>query len=724
MEYYAHSENDQGKRHLLSDHLNKTAKLAESFCLNKDWSKFFYWAGMFHDLGKYQTDFQTYLVNSGERGSVPHASWGAGYSRILKQNEISFAIDGHHKGIPDRSHWKGDVDPYIHNDVINFDQVVQTYLKDNHISESDFKISNIKFSDPMHRECFVRYLFSSLTDADWLDTEAHFEPDKATTRESKFWPLDEMIRRLKDLIDSKEKTGEINQLRNQVLTEVLKKSGLPCGFYSLNVPTGLGKTLSSVSWAMRHAKENKMKRLILILPYINIIDQTARILKNIFGDEWVLEHHSNYNENDKDDKENIDPIQKRKLLATENWDYPIIVTTTVQFFESLFSNKPSKCRKIHNISESVIIFDEVQSIPKDVILPVLTLLKNIQSVMNSSFLFCTATLPAFEKRADFEGIENITPLVEDSKLLFDKTKRVSYFFKNDLVPVSMTDLWAEAVQQKDSVLVIFNTKKSARECYQVAGINIKEFEKIYHLSTSMCPVHRWAVIDSIRKDLADRIKIFVSSTQLIEAGVDFDFPCVMRAMAPLESIIQSAGRCNREGKMNRLGNVMLFKLEGEKMPDKNYGAYAQEAENLIKADINRLHEHDFFKEYYKRIIKLYADPDKKKINQARLEFMFETVNDAFRIIDQATESIFVWNYNDDSRTLYESIRYKPYLSKEDFRKMQVFSVPVYRNFLLKHRVWLEEKKIEDKTQGYWLWNGKYDETGIVVDPLTVEEMIV
>ncbi|MFH1287826.1 MAG: DEAD/DEAH box helicase family protein, partial [bacterium] len=309
--------------------------------------------------------------------------------------------------------------------MAEFDSVIESFIKDTTFSENNTKSLSLSYSDPLKRELFIRYLFSALIDADWLDTEAFFESDKSQSRGKYILPIDEMIKKLEKEFSNKPTDGEINQLRNYARKIALEKANRVSGFYSLNLPTGTGKTLISIAWALRHAKANGLKRIIIVLPYINIIDQTASELKRIFGEKLVLEHHSSYNENNsvgQDDENNLDIIQKRKILACENWDYPIIVTTTVQFFESLFSNKPSKCRKNHNIAESVVIFDEVQSLPKEIILPTLSMLKNIQVIMGASFLFCTATQPAFEKRDKFNGIDSIYPLIDNPSEIFKKTR--------------------------------------------------------------------------------------------------------------------------------------------------------------------------------------------------------------------------------------------------------------------------------------------------------------
>jgi len=725
-EFYAHSENSHKEKHLLSKHLHETARLAESFACQENYKPVFYMAGLLHDLGKYQPEFQSYLAKGGERGSVPHSSWGAGYARRppCRTIEASIAIDGHHKGLPDNSTWKSDTEPFNQGEVDGFENVVTTFLSDAEVDESDIKKrASLSFIEPSQREAFIRYLFSALTDSDWLSTEEHFEPETFKARISTLLPIDWMIDKLEGEFSKKPKEGEINQLRNDARKRALQKADMPCGFYSLALPTGMGKTLTSVAWALGHAKKNDLKRIIIVLPYINIIDQTAQVFKTIFGEEWVLEHHSSYNEGGKDardETENCSPIQKQKELACENWDYPIIVTTTVQFFESLFSNRPSQCRKIHNIAQSVVIFDEVQTFPKEVILPTLQMLKDIQPVTKASFLFCTATQPAFEKRQGFDGISPIFPLIDAPAMLYEKTKRVNYALLNDLIPIDYGSLLEAVSKETGAALVIFNTKRAALELYGRTK-NLGNWDRKYHLSTAMCPSHRKEVIKNIKDDLESKKKILVASTQLIEAGVDFDFPSVFRAIAPLEAIIQSAGRCNREGNLGQLGgNVFLFKIQDSGMPDKTYAACAGHAEELIKPDLNQLHGHTIFNRYYAQVIRLYVDPDKYNINEARKKFNFATVNDAYHIIEKPTEGLYVYNYSDESRRLLHSLLNKEFLSRDDYRKMQAYTVPVYKEFIIHNAA-----MCKPMPQGFMVWYGNYDqETGISIAPIEADKMVV
>lgn len=723
MNYWAHSENSLGKKHSLSEHLKRTAEIASSFACDDKYRLLFKMTGLLHDLGKYQPAFQKYLTNGGKRGSVPHSSWGAGYARIHRIIEASIAIDGHHKGLPDNSDWKSDTEVFLRGEVSEFENVVKEFIGDMKIGDEIFKMPSLEFTGlSPRREIFIRYLFSALTDSDWLSTEKHFDQSKFKVHTNIPLPVDTLINKLEDEFSKKSNEGEINQLRNSAREQVLEKTDMPCGFYSLSLPTGMGKTLTSMAWALRHAKKNKLKRIIIVLPFINIIDQTAQVLKTIFGEEWVLEHHSSYNEDDGDGQEEMKDfslIEKRKKLACENWDYPVIITTTVQFFESLFSNRPSKCRKIHNIAESVVIFDEVQALPKEIILPTLQMLKDVQAVMKTSFLFCTATQPAFEKRIGFDGIDSICPLIDDPAPLYEKTKRVEYHLLNDLTPIDYDVLFDAVVRAGSAALVIFNTKKSVVEFYNRVKSSEKWEEK-YHLSTAMCPAHRKIIIKNIIDNLETKKKILVVSTQLIEAGVDFDFPFVFRAMAPLEAVIQSAGRCNREGKLIDKGNVFLFKMQDSGMPDKTYAACAGHAEEWIKQDINKLYGHKIFNEYYDQIIQLYVDPDKYNIKDARERFNFKTVSGSYHIIQNITESLYIYNYGDESRRLFHSLEHKEFLSRDDYRKMQAYTVQVYKYFIIKN-----SQMCKSMPQGFMVWYGNYDlKKGISADPIDADKLVV
>ncbi len=726
VKYYGHTVEGVGEEgwQRLRDHLSGVSVIASNFAGNASHFKdALQTAGLLHDFGKYQKDFQSYLRNGGRRGSVPHACWGAALARKLKMTDISMAIDGHHKGLPDIGDWKSDTNE-VDTDSDEFLSAQEKFCKEleKELEELVKTLPNQTIAE--ERELTIRYLYSSLVDADWLDTESFCNKQRSELRTSQVLEYDKAIDQMNAVIANKPKVGEINRLRNDVREFAVSQANMPPSFFSMNLPTGMGKTLASVTWALHHAKFNSLKRIIIVLPFINIIDQTAQMLKEIFGEEFVLEHHSGYNENDNrsEDLDNhVNDITRE--LATENWDYPIIITTTVQFFESIFSNRRKQCRKVHNIAESVVIFDEVQSLRKELILPTLTMLKNFNSVLRTSFLFCTATQPAFEKRERFDGIEKIIPLVQKCEDIFEKTRRVSYNAINDYESIESAALVNIVTSESSSALCIFNTKKKALSFYEAASKKAHWINS-YHLSTLMCPKHRKRIIEKVRDDLRHNIPILLVSTQLIEAGVDFDFPRVYREIAPMESIIQSAGRCNREGAMAGYGQVYIFSLTDEGMPDKQYRSLARHAIDMISSAPERLYGHDLFGDYYRSALNLFVDADKFGINNLRKDFKFEQVAGSYKIIDNKTRPVFVYNYNDESRELLNEIRSvfdKGWnLSRDVFRKVQLYSVQVYYNFITKNNDLLEALP-----QDLLVWHGGYSElTGIIDNQLTIDDYIV
>jgi CRISPR-associated endonuclease/helicase Cas3 len=319
---------------------------------------------------------------------------------------------------------------------------------------------------------------------------------------------------------------------------------------------------------------------------------------------------------------------------------------------------------------------------------------------------------------------SILPLIQDPAELYGETRRVKYHLVNNLTPVDFNTLFQNVTEAKAASLVIFNTKKAALKFYDCTR-DSTVWEKKHHLSTAMCPSHRKEAIESIRVDLAARRRILVSSTQLIEAGVDFDFPVVFRAMAPLEAVIQAGGRCNRENNLGESGGkVFLFKLLDGGMPDETYAACAGHAEEFIVPNPEVLHDHRLFEKYYTQVVQLYVDPDRYKINEARGQLTgqpnFQIVNDSYRIIRDVTTGLFRYNYSDESRRLFDSIQQKEFLSKHDYRKMQAFTVQVYTHFIIQNAA-----QCKPMPQGFMVWWGNYDrETGISVAPFEADKMVV
>ena len=407
-----------------------------------------------------------------------------------------------------------------------------------------------------------RMLYSCLVDADYLDTEAFMDKASSELRANKAALKDllpKMEAYLCNLKDRAEDT-EVNRIRADVQQQCIKAAISPAGFYSLTVPTGGGKTLSSLVWAMKHALHNGQKRIIIAIPYTSIIIQTAAILREIFGAENVLEHHSNVDsERIKDER-----LREQMRLATENWDYPIVVTTNVRLFESMFSNKPSACRKLHNIVNSVLILDEVQTLPMDYLQPIVDSLKTYNRLFKVSVLFSTASQPILSgliegcnPLASFQGIKEVHEVIPEDFKLHERLRRIKLDIDNS---GKSYDEVAEMLKAHKRVLCIVNTRKDAKEIYERLpheGITL-------HLSKMMCPAHISETIEQIKTALKDDDNeiVRVVSTQLIEAGVDIDFPVVFRQEAGLDSVLQAAGRCNREGR-NGICTTYVFSLAKE-----------------------------------------------------------------------------------------------------------------------------------------------------------------
>lgn len=465
---------------------------------------------------------------------------------------------------------------------------------------------------------------------------------------------------------------KVNSLRAQVLSDCLNAAAKPSGLFSLTVPTGGGKTLSSMAFALRHALQWGLRRIIYVIPYTSIIEQNAKIFRDLFGERMVLEHHSNYEPEEEDCK---------TRLAAENWDAPIIVTTNVQFFESLYTCRSSRTRKLHNIAKSVIVLDEVQTLPSELLLPCLEGIRELALHYQCSFVLCSATQPAVGYRDDFhDGLQNVREIVHDSHSLYEQMKRVRICH---LGVQSDQELIGRLIQCSQ-VLCIVNTREHARTLFE----QIQPAGNAFHLSASMYPLHRSRKLKEIREALSGGNCCRVVSTQLVEAGVDIDFPVVYRSIAGLDSIAQAAGRCNREGLL-KFGQVFVFEPE-EGLPPGHFRHAAQTAEGVIRRfpeDILSLGAvEEYFKEYYwtqgERL-------DKKNILElirqgVKGDFPFRTIAEKFRVIPEETKPVIV-PLEQEACELVERIRRADSLSGFS-RKLQKYTVqisPFYWDRLVK-----------------------------------------
>ena len=520
---------------------------------------------------------------------------------------------------------------------------------------------------------FIRMLYSCLVDADSLDTEAFMNTSLSAIRggydsiENLSTVFFEYIKRM----DSDIEDAPINQHRNEIRQQCLKMADLNTGFFSLTVPTGGGKTLSSMAFALKHLKTNNLNRIFYVIPYTSIIEQNARIFKDIFGEQNVLEHHSNFDPV----RENYDDFQMKEMwykVTSENWDVPITVTTNVQFFESLFAHKRSRCRKLHNLTKSIIILDEAQMLPTEYLKPSLQALSELVVNYGSTVVLCTATQPKIGGLID--KTLNITEIMSSPRDLYEQFNRVKVFNLGEKTDEELVDLLKQQVQ----VLCIVNTRKHAQVLYDA----LSKMGKTYHLSAKMCPVHRREILGEIRENLESGKECRVISTQLIEAGVDVDFPVVFRTMTGIDSIAQASGRCNREGKRS-IGEVFLFSSSEKHGKPIGWQRKVAEIGEMV------LESHDdplslsAIDEYFQKLYFYEGDDglDQKRIlsllekRRNEFAFPFEEVSHSYKLIEENTRDVII-PFDKDAERAIKNIRRIGFPG--DFaRKLQGYTVSIY-----------------------------------------------
>lgn len=560
MGIYAHSLKGKSPSEwqTLEDHSNGTAELAAKFAGAFGCENYGRLIGLLHDIGKARDSFQAYLLKSNgidsEEDSWEHTHSGAGAvwlrENVLREPKmLAYCLLGHHAGLPNFDEGKGSWKSRMDNEAgLLKEKSVREWIETHAPQWKGIEIS-APFSNKGDNSTYsfwIRMMFSCLADADWLDTEAFMQPARAEMR-SVGESMEALERRFSAALDKKQKEAwsrnptPVNAVRAEIREACEKAAALPQGLFSLSVPTGGGKTLSSTAFALKHAVKHGMKRIIYVIPYTSIIEQTANDLRAILGERNVLEHHSNVESS---------RMTLQAECASENWDAPIVVTTDVQFFESLYAAQPRRCRKIHNIANSVVILDEVQLLPHGLLVPCAEAIKQLAQRYHTTIVLSTATqvsLPRIEPGM----VREITPASMD---LYRRLRRTDIEFPKTLQEKKSWEEVAKELKEQKQVLCIVNTRRDCHNLYK----KISEIEGAYHLSTLMCGAHRTKVISEIKQRLKEGRPVRVVSTSLIEAGVDIDFPIVYREFAGLASIVQAAGRCNREGLLGGLGRVVVF----------------------------------------------------------------------------------------------------------------------------------------------------------------------
>ncbi|MBA3996838.1 MAG: CRISPR-associated endonuclease Cas3'' [Candidatus Accumulibacter sp.] len=717
--------------HRLEDHLVDVSKLAADFAAEFGAAPWAALAGIWHDLGKYREGFQRYIRQCGDpdahiEGRVggaekTHSAAGALWAQeclveVDKRSGpvvarvLAYLIAGHHAGL---DNWFGGLhERFNREDTIREKcdalavAIPAAILKPSAgLPDLNAIRTDQKDNIPGRFALWVRMLFSCLVDADFLDTERFMSQGKAETR-SGFMPVGELEKRLaerlalmaKEVAERGEAGSQVNLKRAEVLRACLAKAELPPGVYSLTVPTGGGKTLSSLAFALRHAVRHGKRRVIYAIPYTSIIEQTAGIFRSIFGDENVIEHHSNVEVDDKQET-------ARSRLACENWDAPLIVTTNVQLLESLFASRTSRCRKLHNLVGSVIVLDEAQLLPVPYLQPVVDVLRLLVKDYGVTLVLCTATQPTLESRNGFDQARQlrgfaageIREIVDDVAGLYGALERVKVHLPADLKTPSNWEQLAPQIAGHDAVLAVVSRRADARELY--TRVKAEDRTGLWHLSGLMCAQHRSDTIADIKQALVARRQalaagqipppIRVISTQLVEAGVDIDFPVVYRALAGLDSIAQAAGRCNREGRLAK-GEVHVFVPPKPAPP--GLLRMAEQATRILweglppEADPMGVER---FADFFRR---LYGDANLDAKDICALlragkvgDVCFRTAAERFRLIDEAEGATVFVRYkrdeNDEEIDMWLNALKKEGPERWLLRKLQRYGVSIYQRDL-------------------------------------------
>lgn len=709
------------------EHQHGVAILAKRFASVFGCGNIGYVMGMLHDKGKEQKSFQNYIRKvSGFRTDIkcasktPHAYVGALVARKLYPHLypiLSYPIASHHAGLYDSY----DFDAKMGDEIPGGIELPQLSIPEKDL----FPSMRLNPDDFNH---FIRLLFSCLVDADYLDTESFMNGDNYLRRNDKT-SLCDLLPKLEAYLKSlSEKAPEtaLNQLRADIQQVCSEKSALQSGLYSLTVPTGGGKTLSSLLWSIKHAVRHGKDRIIIAIPYTSIIVQTAAVLRRIFGDENVCEHHSTFDPDEVwKDKQNASELELQQRLASENWDYPIIVTTNVQLFESMFSNKPSTCRKLHNIANSVLILDEVQTLPREYLQPIVNALDTYQRLFGTSVLFTTASQPILtgnhrgtNNRVMFYGLKHVEELIPAGWNLCDKLRRVNICF--DKHRSHYEDI-VQRLTQYDKVLCIVNTRNDAAEIFT----RMPQEGLLFHLSRRMCPLHIRRTIEQIREALGNPSNkiIRVVSTQLIEAGVDMDFPVVFRQEAGLDSVLQAAGRCNREGKLG-IANTYVFNLD--KPLPRGSLSEANEARKSM-GEVTDWLSQEAMTAYFRQLYCRCNSFDEKGIvsllkqSTRTNEMDFEQTAQAFRLIEEKGRNIIV-NY-DNSLEIVDKIK-KNGFSYELSKKIGNFMVSINEKDF---QALLKQGLLEEIIEGMYLLPDREqytDETGLTTRNHWLDEILI
>ncbi|HLU64970.1 MAG TPA: CRISPR-associated endonuclease Cas3'' [Kofleriaceae bacterium] len=673
-----------GRLHLLDDHLRDVAELAGRFGAAFGAGEHAALAGLWHDLGKYSGDFQRLIHSANgleahieaEGNERDHSTAGAVH--MIERGGPKFyplaaAIAGHHAGLADfdelRRRLKGRRHLY---EAVLRRQPPEELLKESLPALPEWMngATSGDTSFALRLEMWGRMLFSALCDADFLDTERFFAPERFARRAA--GPhVGELAARLKDRVlelESRAPATEVNRARRDVRLACEARAADPPGFFSLTVPTGGGKTLAAMAFALEHAQRHGLDRVIVVIPYTSIIEQSAKVYRSIFGEGAVIEHHSG-----------VDPLRENPLnrLSSENWDAPIIVTTTVQFFESLFANRPGACRKLHNVSRSVIVLDEAQAVPGELLPAILDGLTQLVRRYGATVVISTATQPAWQRSERLPvGLDTVSEVCPPELDLFGRLRRVEVVWPERDEPVSYETL-AGQVALEASCLAVVHRRDDARDlCRQVDRI-IGD-ESTIHLSALMTPAHRSLVLSRVRDMRSRGEDVRVVSTQLVEAGVDLDFPVVFRALAGLDSLAQAAGRCNREGRLER-GQLRVFIAPTD--PPPGVPLTGRDVARMLRREKGAL---DIFdpvtqREYFAELYARTALERGMEVQRERARLNYRRVSESFKLIRDGWSAPLVIAHDDGADRVDALRQHGP--SRDRLRALQPYTINVPRRLL-------------------------------------------
>lgn len=676
--HIARRREDDSESQRLIAHLENTANQAKQFADSFHNGNYAYACGLLHDIGKYSAEFQNKVINN-SNDRVDHSTAGAieiNKAIVSLGKLLAYCIAGHHGGLPDGGSKSDTAIEITLNGRLKRAKQLHDYSYFNkEINTRECLPGRLPNIRPLNKggfslAFFIRMIYSCLVDADFLDTERFMSMGKVDRSANYDYPY--FNEKLNTRINAFEDTGrEINKKRAEILNCCLEKAQRERGLYTLTVPTGGGKTISSLAFALKHVLKHDLERIIYVIPYTSIIEQTGKVFKEILGQENVLEHHSNF-----DFKDDEDLILYKLKLSSENWDIPVIVTTNVQFFESLFANKSSRCRKLHNIANSVIIFDEAQMLPTPFLTPCLMAISELVRNYRSTCVLCSATQPSLKDR--FPKEITTEEICENTEDLYEFFRRTCVIPRGEMETAQI----ARELNGCDQVLCIVNNKKHAREIYSAL-----RGEGVFHLSTRMCPKHRSDVLGEVKQRLKVGLPCKVISTQLIEAGVDVDFPVVYRAMAGIDSIVQAAGRCNRESKLE-IGIVNVF--EPESRYTKNMPSSIKRPIAVAKSIMTRFEDilsPEAIEAYFEELYDFEGEAGldihsifKTMENGAEgcnFNFNFKEVAGQFKLIEENTVPIII-GWDEKAEELIHKLRYVSEY-KGILRAIQPYSVNIYEN---------------------------------------------